>query len=49
MIDEKDRNTRRMNDMIREHEQKLREESNNHEDESDMIQGDLNHQIEENK
>jgi hypothetical protein len=49
LIDEKDRNTRRMNDMIREHEQKLREESNNHEDEIDMIQGDLNHQIEENK
>ena len=38
-----------MNDMIREHEQKLREESNNHEDEIDMIQVDLNHQIEENK
>ena len=38
-----------MNDLIREHEQKLREESNNHEDEMEMIQGDLNHQIEENK
>jgi hypothetical protein len=38
-----------MNELIKEHEQKLREESNNHEDEMEMIQGDLNHAIEENK
>jgi hypothetical protein len=47
--DEKDRNSRRTNELIKEHEQKLREESNNHEDEMEMIQGDLNHAIEENK
>lgn len=47
--DEKERNSRRTNELIKEHEQKLREESNNHEDEMEMIQGDLNHAIEENK
>jgi len=35
--------------LIKEHETKLRDESNNHEDELEMIQGELSHAIEENK
>ena len=35
--------------MIIDHEQKLRDESNNHEEELEMAQHDLTHAIEENK
>lgn len=47
--DEKERNSRRTNELIIDHEQKLRDESNNHEDEMEMVQTDLSHAIEENK
>lgn len=46
-LDEKDRAQKRMNDMIREHEQKLDDERQNHVDEVEMINLELNHNHEE--
>jgi hypothetical protein len=36
-----------MSELIGDHEQKIRDESNNHEDEMEMVQSELQHSIQE--